>query len=181
MATFRRAKHGNGYFFTVAAYRRRPILCNPDIRTALRETIIQTRQHHPFIINAWVLLPDHLHTIWTLPENDTDYSIRWALIKRKVSQRCDRQYTPAAKTASHTNKREASIWQRRFWEHSICDEADFSTHMDDIHFNPLKHGLVTRVSDWPYSSFHRCQNQGIYPHDWCGNGQIADEMHFGEP
>ena len=125
----------------------------------------------------WALLPDHLHAIWTLPENDTDYSIRRALIKRKVSQRCGHQYALAAQGVSQT----AAIWQRRFWEHGIRDEADFATHMDDIHFNPLKHGLVTRVSDWPYSTFYRCQSQGIYPHDWCGNGQIAGEMDFGGP
>ena len=92
MATFRRAKHGTCYFFTAVAYRRRPILCDNAIRHALRQAIMETRQQHPFTINAWVLLPDHLHTIWTLPENDRDYSIRWALIKRKVSQVCGHPY-----------------------------------------------------------------------------------------
>jgi len=182
MADFRRVYDGQCYFFTVVSYRRRPILCDPPVRQPLRQAVLDVRQDFDFKIDAWVLLPDHMHAIWTLPEGDCDYSRWWALIKRKVSQDCGFLY-PWHHAAEVQNRRnESFIWQRRFWEHCIRDESDYQKHMDYIHFNPVKHGLTASVSDWQYSTFHRHVRNGIYPADW---GGVADadnqDMDFGEP
>jgi putative transposase len=112
-------------------------------------------------------LPDHLHAVWSLPEGDSDYSTRWQLIKRRFT----RQYlkaggAPAVASASRLAKRERSVWQRRFFEHTVRDEADLKRCVDYIHVNPLKHRLVDRVCDWPWSSFHRYVRLGEYPIDW---------------
>ena len=163
MSNFRRNYQSGGtYFFTVVSKKRAPIFTQPDIRALLKSAIAQVRQNRPFEIDAWVLLPDHLHSIWTLSEGDNDYSTRWQEIKRWVS----RQYGQ-------------SIWQPRFWEHTIRDDGDFQRHMDYVNYNPVKHGLCDAVADWPYSTFHRCVKQGIYPMDW---GGYADTLNgdFGE-
>ena len=156
---------GGCFFFTVnLADRRRQLLTeNIDaLRTALRET----QRHHPFSIDAIVVLPDHLHTVWTLPEGDADFSMRWRLIKTSFS----RNLAPGEPVSgSRAAKGERGIWQRRYWEHTIRDEKDFERHIDYVHINPVKHGLVTRVRDWPYSSFHRMVKLGVYPEDWAGD------------
>lgn len=181
MATFRRSTHGTTYFFTVVSNLRRPILCDEPIRDALRNAIKTTAQEYPFKIDAWVLMPDHLHAIWTLPADDLNYSRRWALIKRRVSQECAGLYNKIEYIrASNVTRHESTIWQRRFWEHTIRDDADFENHMNYVHFNPLKHGLVDDLSSWPYSTFQRCIEQGLYPADWCGKGLDFDGMSFGE-
>ncbi|WP_439844601.1 REP-associated tyrosine transposase, partial [Aeromonas veronii] len=132
----------------------------------LREVIRHVKQHHPFEIIAMVVMPDHLHTIWQLPPDDSDYPLRWSLIKAGFSRKL-------AKTErireSRVRKRERGIWQRHYWEHLIRDEQDYRHHMDYVHINPLKHGHVTRVADWPYSTFHRYVASGVYPLDWCGS------------
>jgi putative transposase len=130
----------------------------------------------PFSIDAMVLLPDHLHCIWTLPEGDADYAMRWNRIKRGVSQRT-RERVAATLSASRLKRGELGLWQRRFWEHQIRDERDFARHVEYIHWNPVKHGYVTRAADWPYSSFHRYVTQGVYPRNW-GGGDTDGE--FGE-
>lgn len=145
---------GGWYFFTVVAHERRTILIQPDIRAALREAIGKIRANYPFMIHAWVLLPDHLHAIWQLPEGDSNFSLRWNQIKRHVSFRC---------------AYDKPIWQPRFWEHCLRDEADFQRHFDYVHWNPVKHGYVLRVADWPYSTFHRHVRAGIYAPDWGGD------------
>src|SRR5258706_384544 len=157
MSRYRRANtSGATYFFTVVTYRRRPFLCDPDVRIALREAITKVRNQYPFHIDGWVLLPDHLHAIWTLPPGDPDFPLRWQQVKRRVTLRCgERLHRKAWMTESKTKHRESTLWQRRYWEHQIQDEADFELHMDYLHFNPVNHGLVKRVWDWPYSSFHR--------------------------
>ena len=181
MATFRRSTHGATYFFTVVSNHRRPILCDEQIRHALRDAIKITAQEYPFKIDAWVLMPDHLHTIWTLPADDLNYSRRWALIKRRVSQSCGALYAdPKYSRPSNIARHESTIWQRRFWEHTIRDDVDFENHMNYVHFNPLKHDLVDDLANWPYSTFHRCVSQGFYPADWCGKGLDFTEMSFGE-
>ena len=140
------------------------------IRNALRTAIETVRSTRPFTIDAWVLLPDHLHCIWTLPEGDADFSTRWMMIKRSVSLACREIYHRADwMTTSKSKHRESTIWQRRFWEHQIRDEDDLVRHVDYIHFNPVKHGNVQRVGDWPYSTFHRYVHDGIYPSDWSGS------------
>ncbi len=183
MPEYRRARaEGGTYFFTVAAYERRPILTHDAVRQALREGIELARTTHPFKIEAWVLLPDHLHCMWTLPENDADFSARWGITKRYVSRHCRTAIGLEKRlSASRLSRKETGIWQRRFWEHQIRDETDFSRHVDYIHWNPVKHGYVKRVADWPHSTFHRFVEKGIYPADW--GGCVADEgddAAFGE-
>ncbi len=161
------AHEGRHLFFTVVTYPRRKILVEDQSRLILRSVIEDVRRDYPFDINAWVLLPDHLHCIWTLPPADNDFSKRWGLIKAGFSKRAkpifhrDDWLNP-----SKIRHRESTIWQRRFWEHEIRDDADFQQHMDYIHFNPVKHGLVSRVAEWPYSTFYRYVRRGVYPAGW---------------
>nr|WP_245309621.1 transposase [Bradyrhizobium retamae] len=129
----------------------------------LRAAFRETRQRHPFAIDAVVVLPDHLHAVWTLPDGDRDFSTRWRLIKSTFSRRIA---PDEAVSASRAAKGKRGIWQRRYWEHTIRDEDDLVRHIDYIHINPVKHGFVTRVRDWPHSSFHRMVRLGIYPEDW---------------
>ena len=167
MPNYRRANVAGGtYFFTVNTLRRLPVLTEPPVREALREAIRQTRMTAPFDIDAWVLLPDHLHCIWTLPQGDADFSMRWSKIKRYVSQQCGETFGIGNVSASRTKRHESGLWQRRFWEHQIRDEADFALHADYIHWNPVKHGLAARAVDWPYSTFHRFVCDGVYASDW---------------
>jgi putative transposase len=171
---------GTSYFFTVETFRRQPILCDKPIRDALRSATAFTRTKRPFAIDAWVLLPDHLHRIWTLPPGDADFSTRWGLIKRQVSISCRDAYRRTEWiNASKQKHRESTLWQRRYWEHQIRDENDFMRHMDYIHFNPVKYGYCRRVDGWPYSTVHRYVEQGVYPLDWGGDGIDAD-MDAGE-
>ena len=170
MSRYRRASvAGSSYFFTVVTYRRQPILCNDAVRIALRTAIETVRTTRPFVIDAWVLLPDHLHCIWTLPDGDADFSTRWMTIKRAVSLACRENYRRADwVTASKLKHRESTIWQRRFWEHQIRDEDDLARHVDYIHFNPVKHGHTQHTKDWPYSTFHRYVRDKVYAHGWAG-------------
>lgn len=143
MPNYRRAKmKGGTYFFTVVTYRRQKILSLPESRRALRDVISEVKKKHSFKIEAWVLLPDHIHCIWTLPRDDFDFSKRWGLIKAKFSKRVkDLFYREAWLNDSKRKHREATIWQRRFWEHQIRDDNDFELHVDYIHYNPVKHWL----------------------------------------
>jgi putative transposase len=168
MSRFRRARAGTTFFFTLVAWRRRPILCEPDVLNATRDAIQTVRKRRPFTIDAWVQLPDHLHCIWTLPEGDTDFSQRWREIKHHVSYTCRDRSNAAPASPVMQRRGESAIWQRRFWEHQIRDERDFERHVDYIHINPVKHGHVAHASLWPYSSFGRYVREGIYPADWGG-------------
>lgn len=177
MATYRRAPvEGGTYFFTVCTYRRDYDLTAEPIGTALRNAFRAVRSTHPFTLDAIVLLPDHLHCIWTLPEGDADFSMRSGLIKRLTSRAAKpsvRQHVSSSRAKRH----ESGLWQRRFWEHQIRDEADFARHVDYIHWNPVKHRHVTHVAAWPYSSFHRFVRLGILPRDWATDDLDGD---FGE-
>jgi putative transposase len=155
---------GATYFFTVNLEDRHSDLLVRDI-ASLRAAVAQTRARHPFTIHAWVVMPDHMHAIWTLPAGDADFSNRWACIKRAFSSRLPPN---EARSESRLRQGERGIWQRRFWEHTIRDARDFAAHIDYVHFNPVKHGLVQCPLDWPYSSFHRCVARGEYPPDWSG-------------
>jgi len=167
MPNYRRSNIAGGtYFFTVTTLHRLPVLTEAPVRKALREAIQQTHSSHPFEIDAWVLLPDHLHCIWTLPQDDADFSMRWSTIKRYVSRQCGDTFGIDKLSASRAKRREAGLWQRRFWEHQIRDDADFTQHVDYIHWNPVKHRLVSRAAEWPYSTFHRFVHQGAYAPDW---------------
>ncbi|GJL74270.1 MAG: hypothetical protein NMNS02_03760 [Nitrosomonas sp.] len=125
-----------------------------------------------------MVLPDHLHCIWTLPEHDGDYSSRWQAIKKAFSKSIPKtEY----RSQTHLKRNERSIWQRRFWEHTITGDQDYAAHMDYIHYNPVKHGWVKSVKDWPYSTFHRLVEKGVYPLDWAGGtAEILDKGKRGE-
>lgn len=176
MPNYRRVRHAGGcYFFTVNLANRQKTLLTDHI-TILRSVFQYVSKHHPCTINAIVILPDHLHTIWTLPANDKNYSQRWSLIKSGFSRQL-----AAAETICRSRQRkgERGIWQRRFWEHTIQSETDYRNHVDYIHINPVKHGLVQRVADWRYSSFHQFVRRGVYPADWTGAGKKISGK-FGE-
>lgn len=179
MPYYRRAAvPGGTYFFTVVTQGRQAILTHDDVRTALREAIDRVRARLPFRIDGWVLLPDHMHAIWTLPDGDADFSNRWRLIKRHVAVACSAYHRPELLSERRMDKGQGSLWQNRFWEHLIRDETDLRNHLDYLHGNPLRHGLVERVVDWPWSSFHRYVREGIYPADWGGSADM--DMPVGE-
>ena len=166
---------GGSYFFTVNLADRQLGLLTEHINS-LRAAFRYAMSRHPFTIEAIVVLPDHLHAIWTMPERDSNFSLRWRLIKAAFSRSLlgDEQVS-----ASRSSKNERGIWQRRYWEHTLRDENDFSRHVDYIHFNPVKHGHVRRVIDWPHSSFHQMVRLGVYPQDWAGDSG-EDGRQFGE-
>jgi putative transposase len=136
----------------------------------LRDAVRKVRKRHPFQIDAWVVLPEHLHCVWTLPPGDSDFSMRWRLIKSGFSRAL-----PKTERLSKVRKAagERGIWQRHYWEHLIRDDVDYQRHVDYVHVNPLKHALVKRVADWPYSTFHQYVTQGIYLPNWCGDIDIS--------
>lgn len=172
MRTYKRLRiAGAMYFFTVNLAERHgnDLLTRhiADLRVAFR----QTRQVHPFQILAAVVLPDHLHCLWQMPEDDNDFPTRWRLIKSRFS-RCIE--TGERVSSSRRRKGERGIWQRRYWEHTIRDELDYQRHMDYIHFNPVKHGYARVPQDWPYSSFQRWVKRGVYPSNWAAPPDIAE-------
>ena len=164
---YRRSRQPGGcYFFTLVTYRRQPLLSLPANIERLRAAFRRERERYPFTIDAIVILPDHLHTLWRLPQDDDDYPNRWSRIKRYFSIGCVGADT--TRPASREQKRERAVWQRRFWEHRIRDREDWRGHMDYIHYNPVRHGLSATPAEWPYSSFHRCVEKGWYAADWGG-------------
>ena len=182
MPNYRRARTAGGtYFFTVVTERRRKFLTGPEARTTLRSVVQEVRRLHPFTIDAWVLLPDHIHCLWTLAAADTDYSKRWGQIKAGFSRQM-KVNLPSRGNLSRSRERhrEASIWQRRFWEHQIHDEEDFRHYMDYIHHNPVKHGWAATAGDWPYSTFHRYVARGIYPATWGDGDRLTSDGEYGE-
>lgn len=183
MRRYLRNQTGRTYFFTVVTDERRPILTTDLGRSCLRAAFLQSKATRPFELTAIVLLPDHLHTVWTLPKGDTDYSTRWRAIKSDFTRRwLAVGGTEATRSESRISKAERSIWQRRFYEHTCRDEADLKRCVDYTHVNPLKHALVNRVCDWPWSSFHRYVRLGEYTRDWgSANEWYGDEFRNAEP
>ena len=167
MPNYRRAWHPGGtYFFTVNLLERTGndlLVRHIDL---LRDAIRKVRVKYPFTIHAWVVLPAHLHCVIELPVGDSDFALRWRLIKIYFSKALPKT---EQLSATRIRRGERGIWQRRYWEHLIRDDRDFSAHMDYAHINPLKHGLVKRVADWPYSTFHYLVKEGIYPENWAGD------------
>ncbi|MGE0114720.1 MAG: transposase [Steroidobacteraceae bacterium] len=162
---------GGTYFFTVNLAERRNTTLLIDHIAQLREAFRVVRRVHPFVIEAMVVLPDHLHCIWRLPPGDDGFAFRWRLIKARFSASlvAGERISP-----SRLRKGERGIWQRRYWEHVIRDEEDWRRHLDYIHCNPVKHGHVQRVCDWPHSSFHRFVRQGVYMENWAAPELIAE-------
>ena len=156
---------GATYFFTVALADRSGALLTEPIER-LRDAYRATQRKRPFRTIAICVLPEHLHAVRELPPGDADFSRRWSEIKGGFSRHFA---TASARSMSKRQKREKGLWQRRFWEHQIRDEHDLQQHVDYIHHNPVKHGLVRRVADWPYSSFHREVRRGELPIDWAGD------------
>ncbi len=173
---YRRADvQGGIYFFTVNLAERKKTILVDEI-DKLKSSILKVKKYHPFEIDAFVVMPDHLHAVWTLPDGDNDFATRWMLIKAGFSRQINKNERI---NASRQSKGERGIWQRRYWEHLIRDEKDFERHIDYIHYNPVKHGFVKNVGDWRYSTFHRYVETGIYPINW-GGKEFEEVAGFGE-
>jgi putative transposase len=173
---YRRAGTSGGtFFFTVNLADRASRLLTEHI-DLLRDSVHKVMSTHPFKIVALVVLPEHLHAVWTLPAGECDYPLRWSLIKAGFSRGLV-QTEPVGR--SRRRRRERGIWQRRYWEHRIRDETDLARHVDYIHINPVKHGHVSTPADWPYSSIHRYIRQGIVATDWAADIETATS-EFGE-
>ncbi len=176
MTDYRRARvAGATWFFTVNLARRKGNDLLIERIDDLRAAFQHVRSRYPFRIEAIAILPEHLHCIWTLPAGDADFSVRWSLIKGRFSRAVEKSERISQ---SRAKRGERGIWQRRFWEHLIRDDEDFKRHVDYIHWNPVKHGWVSRAAEWPHSSFHDYVRRGIYPENW-GGGDIA-EIETGE-
>ena len=162
MVLYRRNRvEGGTYFFTVTLRDRQTSLLTEHIGL-LPEAVRKTRLGRPFVIDAWAVLPEHLHALWTLPAGGTDYSARWRSIRAYFFH----EFAKMSEHAERNAKGEYGFWQRRFWEYTIKDEEDFARHIDYLHHNPVKHGHTEKVRDWPYSSFHRFVEKNVYPLDW---------------
>jgi len=182
MPEYRRTHVAGGvFFFTVVTYQRIPIFRSPVARALLMESIGEIKRTLSFNMPAFVILPEHLHCIWELPDGDTDYSKRWGMIKRSFTRHWRQRVSPnKAISDSRKKKREAGIWQRRFWEHAIRDDKDYENHLNYIHYNPIKHGLVRCAHEWDYSTFQQWRDKGYYPSDWCCQceGRRMKELDF---
>ncbi len=177
MPNYRRAwRLGGAWFFTVNLPERHGndlLIRHIDL---LREAVRVVKRAHPFRIHACVVLPDHLHCVIELPEGDSDFALRWRLIKLLFSRAL-----PKTERLSAVRQRrgERGIWQRRYWEHLIRDERDFAAHVDYVPINPMKHGLARAVRDWPYSTFHRLVAADVYPVDWADDGEALTLAYEG--
>jgi putative transposase len=158
MSQYKRCyQSGRNYFFTLVTYQRRPLFSSFENVKHFKIAINKVKKKYPFSLNAIVILPDHLHCLWKMPGNDSDFSMRWRLIKRYFSIEME---------ASINHRKEKEVWQRRFWEHAIRDEDDRIKHMNYIHYNPVKHDLAQSPGDWEHSSFNYWVEKGVYEKDW---------------
>ncbi len=158
---------GGTYFFTLVAANRKPLFANPTARDLLGAAMRRIRDELPFETVAMVLLPDHLHAIWTLPPGDCAYPTRWKAIKaRFTSEWLEAGGVESEVSPGYRKQRRRGIWQARFIEHEIDDEGDLNSHADYVHYNPVKHGHVRCPKDWPWSSFHRFVSMGHYEPYW---------------
>ena len=168
---------GATYFFTVTLQDRGARYLVDHVAD-LRACLAAVKSSHPFRIDAMVVLPEHIHALWTLSPEDADFSRRWMLLKQSFTRRLQASGSLTAEASGMRRKGQRSVWQNRFWEHQIRDEDDFARHVDYIHFNPVKHGWVMRARDWPYSSLHRYVRMGVLPADWGISAAIQGQ--FGE-
>ena len=167
---------GGTYFFTINLADRKSRLLVDEI-DKLRDSINKVKKSHPFVLDAMVVLPDHLHLLMTLPYGDSDFPTRIRLIKSHFSRQIPK--TENIKI-SRISKQERGIWQRRYWEHLIRDEIDFERHVDYIHYNPVKHGYVEQAARWEYSTIHKYIEKGLLSPDWGSNQEQTLESLFGE-
>jgi putative transposase len=173
-------ENGATYFFTVVTYRRRQLLDKPMARRILRRAFVEVRRRWPFDMFACVLLPDHLHCVWTLPPEDDDFPVRWANIKRRFTQQYLRLGgTELAVSPDRRRHAERGVWQPRYWEHRIRDDRELYAYRDYIYLNPVKHGYVSDPAQWPWSSVHRHERLGWLPPGWTSSTPI-EVSHAGE-
>ncbi len=156
---------GASYFFTVVTYKRQQLLKCDDAVALFVTALRAVQSAHPFELDAYVILPDHLHMIWTLPDGDSDYPMRWRQIKSAFTRSFEAKDGEVI-SPSRKSKSENAVWQRRYWEHTIAGDADFSAHVEYIHFNPVKHKLAMAPRSWPHSSFHQWVARGQYDINW---------------
>jgi putative transposase len=166
---------GATWFFTVNLAKRRNNHLLVEKIDLLRAAFRYVKERRPFQVNAVVVMPDHLHCIWTLTPEDADFSTRWNLLKGHFSRAVEKGERVSERRGK---RRERGLWQRRFWAHLITDQDDFNSHMDYIHWNPVKHGWAKWVTDWPHSSFHHLVERGFYPATWGHSGEF--ELDAGE-
>ena len=164
----RNFKPGGTFYFTLVTLHRHPLFKDPAAFELLQQVVREVKADRPFDMLAWVVLHDHLHMMWTLPPGDADFSGRWSKIKSQFTRRWlnaggREQWVSPGKQRDDRR----GIWQPKFYEHTIRDEDDYTTHLHYTHYNPVKHGYVTRPQDWPQSSFHEYLRRGVYPADWC--------------
>jgi len=181
MPNYRRNYEVNAYFFTVVTFNRLPLFATDRVVNLLQESWGIVGERFPFTTLAYCILPNHIHTIWTLPENDQNYSIRWKGIKSQFTKRYLAKIGPGEiRSSSRINRGEAAIWQRRFWEHAIKNSEDLARHIDYIHFNPMKHGLAAEPGEWRWSSFSRFVDEGFYGPEWKQTVTDWGKEDFGE-
>jgi putative transposase len=183
MPDYRRVKiQGGTYFFTIVTHQRKQLFLHAKAPDLFLESLNHVNKFHPFSSLAYCILPDHIHLLWKMPVNDAEYSTRISEIKKKFSKYFIAEYgTSNFINQSQKNRGETGIWQRRFWEHYIRDEEDLERHINYIHYNPVKHGLVDQVNEWSASSFFDYVEQGYYTYDWGQGGlQKTDSHSFGE-
>jgi putative transposase len=166
---------GGSFFFTVVTQQRRHVFSDDSTVDVLRNVVQEVRQRLPFTVDAWVVLPNHIHAVWTLPEGDADFSKRWGLIKATFTKRV------VAAGLVDAGVPPFSLWQPRFWEHRIRDEGDFAASIAYAYINPVRHGLVESVADWPWSSFHRDVQRRMYPANWGSEINVDQSRQYGEP
>jgi putative transposase len=172
MPQYTRAVYRGGtYFFTLVTFERRPFLTTPLARRCLRSAWREAAGKWPFYLHALCLLPDHLHCILTLPEQDSNYSLRWRRMKGIFTRlyRREENIEEIPQSLSRVKRGEMPVWQRRFWEHVIRDDEDLRRHVEYIHYNPVKHGYAKHAVDYPWSTFRRYVQKGLYACDWGGN------------
>ena len=173
---------GGTHFFTVVTHHRRRLFHDVAARRMLRNAVRRIRAEEPWKIPAMIVLPDHMHMIWTLPEGDSDYSRRIGRVKKAFTEAfLDSGGRPGSLTLGEQRKRYRGVWQPRFWEHTIRDARHFKMHLDYIHANPVKHGLVSWPREWAWSSFHRWRRLGEYEADWCGRVELPGSVEYYEP
>jgi putative transposase len=162
----------------VVTHGRRPIFADPAHVQSLRQAFAGVMKTYPFVIDAVVVLSDHIHAIWTLPRRDSDFSVRWKLIKGGFTKMYPKYYAGIPE-ASRLRKGERAVWQRRFWEHAIRNENDIARHVEYMHYNPVKHGLVKAPKDYVHSSFHKYVQTGVVDVDWGAGVEVNFDESVG--